>query len=107
MSTERQHEKIIAFVLYPGLTAFDLAGPLQAITQLSTIRPEIRPVVVGEQIAPMDTDAGVQLVPDATFAQVPHPYAMVVLGGGAPTRRAMSNQAIRDYIRTAAEAAAI
>ena len=107
MSAERHNEKTIAFVLYPGLTAFDLTGPLQVISQLAVAHPDIRPVVVGERIEPMDTDAGVQLVPDKTFAEVPRPYALVVPGGTRPTFKAMSNPAIRDYVRTAAETAEI
>jgi transcriptional regulator GlxA family with amidase domain len=107
MPTEGHNEKSIAFVLYPGLTAFDLAGPLQVISQLAVMHPEIQPVVVGERIEPMDTDAGVQMVPDKTFAEVLHPYALVVPGGTRPTFKAMSNQAIRDYVRTAAETAEI
>src|SRR5690242_14636543 len=102
-----QQQKTIAFVLYPGLTAFDLVGPLQVIAQVAMAHPEIRPVVVGERIAPMDTDAGVQLVPDKTFAEVPHPYALVVPGGTRPTLAAMSNAAIRRYVRTAAATAEI
>jgi transcriptional regulator GlxA family with amidase domain len=74
---------------------------------LALSHPEIRPVVVGERIEPMDTDAGVQMVPDMTFQEVPHPYALVVPGGTQPTFKAMSNQAIRDYVRTAAETAEI
>src|SRR5215211_2774676 len=97
------NEKTIAFVLYPGLTAFDLVGPLQVISQLAVTHPEIQPVVVGERIEPMDTDAGVQMVPDKTFAEVPHPFALVVPGGTQPTFKAMSNQAIRNYVRSAAE----
>lgn len=107
MLAEGQSEKTIAFVLYPGLTAFDLAGPLQVISQLAVVHPEIHPVVVGERIEPMDTDAGVQMVPDKTFVEVPHPYALVVPGGTRPTFEAMSNQAIRDYVRTAAETAEV
>jgi transcriptional regulator GlxA family with amidase domain len=102
-----QHEKTIAFILYPGLTAFDLVGPLQVISELAAAHPEIRPVVVGERIEPMDTDAGVQLVPEKTFAEVPHPDALVVPGGGKATRQAMSNPAIRSYVRKAAETAEI
>lgn len=107
MSTETHNEKTIAFVLYPGLTAFDLVGPLQVISQLSSTHPEIRPVVVGERVEPMDTDAGVQLVPDRTFEDVPHPYALVVPGGTRPTFKAMSNPAIRAYVRNAAETAEV
>ena len=107
MSTETPNEKTIAFVLYPGLTAFDLVGPLQVISQLSSTHTEIRPVVVGERVEPMDTDAGVQLVPDRTFEEVPHPFALVVPGGTRPTFKAMSNPAIRAYVRNAAETAEV
>src|SRR5919199_1841277 len=104
---ERQTEKTIAFVLYPGLTVFDLVGPLQVLSQLAALRPEIRPVVVGERMAPMVTDIGVPMVPDATFDEVLRPFAFVVPGGGLPTIRALSNAAIRHYVRTAAETAEI
>ncbi len=107
MSAEGHDEKTIAFVLYPGLTPFDLVGPLQVITQLAVTHPEIRPVVVGERIEPMATDIGAEMIPERTFEEVPHPYALVVPGGAQPTRKAMSNQAIRDYVRTAAETAEI
>lgn len=104
---QQPHEKVIAFVLYPGLTVFDLAGPLQVISRLAQTHPEFRPVVVAERIAPMATDAGVEVLPDRTFAQVPHPYALVVPGGTSATFRAMSDQALRAYVRTAAETAQI
>jgi hypothetical protein len=71
------------------------------VTQLAATHPEIRPVVVGERIVPMDTDAGVQLVPDKTFAEVPHPYVVVVPSGTEPTFEAISNAAVRRYVRTA------
>jgi len=107
MSPETRNEKTIAFVLYPGLTAFDLVGPLQVISQLADTHQEIRPVVVGERIEPMDTDAGVQLIPDRTFEDLPRPHALVVPGGTRPTFKAMSNRAIRDYVRSAAETAEV
>jgi transcriptional regulator GlxA family with amidase domain len=105
MSAQGQNEKTIAFVLYPGLTPFDLVGPLQVITQLARAHPEIRPVVVGERIEPMATDIGAEMIPERTFEEVPHPYALVVPGGTRPTFKAMSNRAIRDYVRSAAETA--
>jgi hypothetical protein len=39
MPTKEAGKKTIAFVLYPGLTVFDLAGPLQVLTTLGTIVP--------------------------------------------------------------------
>jgi transcriptional regulator GlxA family with amidase domain len=105
MNTQERDEKTIAFVLYPGLTAFDLSGPLQVMSELATMRPEIRPVVVGERIEPMDTDALVRMVPDRTFEEEPHPDVLVVPGGTRPTLLAMSDPEIRRYVRTAAETA--
>jgi transcriptional regulator GlxA family with amidase domain len=95
----------IAFVLYPGLTVFDLVGPLQVFSALSRIAPQFRPVVVAEQAGPVMTDIGVQMVPNATFADLPQPDAFFVPGGVTPTFKAMSNPAIRQYIRTAAHSA--
>jgi len=108
MATE-QNEKTIAFVLYPGLTVFDLAGPLQVLTALSAIAPEYRTVVVGERLEPMDTDIPeeMKMIPNKTFEEVPHPFAFIVPGGVMPTLRAMSNEAIRSYVRSAAETAEV
>jgi transcriptional regulator GlxA family with amidase domain len=100
-------DKTIAFLLYRGLTLLDLAGPLEVIAHVAAIRPGIRPVVVGERIEPMDTDAGIQMIPDKTFAEVPNPYALIVPGGTEPTLRAMTNPAIRAYVRAAAGTAEV
>jgi transcriptional regulator GlxA family with amidase domain len=43
------------------------------------------------------------LFPNKTFEEVPQPIAFIVPVGVMPTIRAMSNEAIRSYVRTAAE----
>jgi transcriptional regulator GlxA family with amidase domain len=107
MATEEQNQKTIAFVLYPGLTVFDLAGPLQIFTGVSELNPEYRTVVVGERVELMDTDIHVGMIPTHTFEEVPHPSVLIVPGGGVPTLRAMSNEAIRGYVSSAAETAEV
>ena len=109
MPTEQQDEKSIAFVLYPGLTVFDLVGPLQVLSGLSAIAPEYQTMVVAERVEPMDTDipGEMKVIPNKTFEEVPHPFAIIVPGGVTPTLRAMSNEAIRSYVRTAAETAEV
>ena len=101
--------KTIAFVLYPGLTVLDLTGPLQVLTTLSAIAPEYRTVVVAERVEPTDTDipGEMKVIPNNTFEEVPHPFAFIVPGGVTPTLRAMSNEAIRNYVRSAAETAEV
>jgi transcriptional regulator GlxA family with amidase domain len=94
-------------VLYPGLTVFDLAGALQIFTGVSELGPHYRVVVVAERVEPMDTDIHVKMIPTHSFAQVPHPSILLVPGGGVPTLRAMSNEAMRTYVRSAAETAEV
>lgn len=109
MAAEGQNEKTIAFVLYPGLTVFDLAGPLQVLTALGRIAPEYRTVVLAERLKPTATDipGALKVLPNATFAEVPHPFAFIVPGGAGPTLRALYNEAIRAYVRSAAETAEV
>jgi transcriptional regulator GlxA family with amidase domain len=95
MAAEEHNLKTIAFVLYPGLTVFDLAGPLQIFTGVSELAPQYQTVVVGERVEPMDTDIRVKMIPTHTFEEMPHPSVLLVPGGGVPTLRAMSNEAIR------------
>jgi transcriptional regulator GlxA family with amidase domain len=107
MSDNGSAQRTIALVLYPGLTALDLVGPLQVLTELERFVPQYRTVVVGARREPMGTDIGTRLLPDRTFAEVSHPYALVVPGGRIGTIRAMSNPEVRRYVRAAAASAEI
>jgi len=98
----KANAKDITFVIYPDLTVFDLVGPLQVISALSRIDPRFRPLVVAEHSGPVSTDIGVDMIPNATFDELPRPAGFVVPGGDTPTLNAMSNPAIRSYIRNAA-----
>jgi transcriptional regulator GlxA family with amidase domain len=107
MAPEEKDQKTIAFVLYPGLTVFDLVGPLRIFSGVSQLAPEYRTVVVGERVEPMYTDIRVKMIPTHAFEEVPHPSVLLVPGGRVPTLRAMSNEAIRSYVRSAAETAEV
>ena len=108
MSTDGQADaRVIALVQYPGMTVLDLVGPLQVLTTLELFAPQYRAVVVGERAEAMETDVGVRMSPDRTFAEVPHPYAVVVPGGRRATIRAMSDPVLREYVRTAAASAEV
>ena len=104
MATE---ERVIALVQYPGMTILDLVGPLQVLTTMELFEPRYRTVVVGERAEAVETDVGVRMTPGRTFAEVPHPYVVVVPGGRQATIRAMSDPVLRTYVRTAAASAEI
>jgi transcriptional regulator GlxA family with amidase domain len=102
---EEPSPKQVALGIYEGLTVLDLVGPLEVMTALSRVRPEFTPVVVAEKAIPVRSDSGLTFLPNASFEDVPAPDVLIVPGGGVPTLRAMSNPALRQYIRNAASTA--
>ena len=98
-------ERLIAFLIYPGLTVLDTVGPLQVLTMLQRLAPGYRCVTVWARREPVPTDAGVPVIPDRTFEEVPHPAIVLVPGGAMPTIRAMSDPLVRDYVQSTAASA--
>ena len=72
------------------------------ISALSRLDPRFRPLVVAEHSGPVSTDIGVDMVPNHSLDELPHPAGFVVPGGDTPTLNPMSNPAIRRYIRGSA-----
>jgi transcriptional regulator GlxA family with amidase domain len=93
-----KEKKTIAVVIYPGMTALDLVGTLEALMPLN-LRSPYRTVAVGERAEAMPTDTPLQLVPQRSFAEVPSPHALVV--PGAPTLDATRDAALIRYVQTA------
>ena len=101
-----REKRLIAFVVYPGVTPLDLVGPLTVLRDLKLGTP-YRTVVVGERLEALATDTSLHVTPARTFADVPAPYAVFVPGGGTATIRAMQDQALLSYLQQAAGSAEI
>ncbi|MFF5979445.1 DJ-1/PfpI family protein [Streptomyces olindensis] len=99
--------KTIAFVLYPGLTPLDLVGPLQVMAGMATVDPSFDVVVVGSDLAPVETDTLVKLTPTHTFDQVTEPFAVIVPGGTAGAFAALADESLLSWIRHVARTAEI
>ncbi|MQY08104.1 DJ-1/PfpI family protein [Actinomadura macrotermitis] len=99
--------KTFAFVLYPGLTALDLIGPLQVLGALQDFGLGVEAVTVAADLEPLGTDTSVRLAASHTFAQVPRPDGLIVPGGAAPTFAALADETLLGYVRTAAETAEV
>jgi transcriptional regulator GlxA family with amidase domain len=98
-------QKTLAFVVYPGLTPLDLVGPLQVLSALAQMDPSFGTVVVGATKDTVGTDTPLNVAPSHTFDEVPSPYAVLVPGGTVPTLRAMSDERLLAWLRTAAAGA--
>lgn len=106
-------DKIVAFVLYPGLTPLDLIGPLQVMSGLEVVegmfglRQRHHVVVVAESLDAVPTDTPVRIAATATLDEFPEPDVIVVPGGGAPTLRQLANPVLLDYLRKADRSAEV
>ena len=99
-------KRTVAFALYPGVTPLDLIGPLTPLRKVGLGWP-FRTIVVGARVEAMASDTPLRMVPAATFAEAPSPFAVIVPGGGAATVRAMQDEALLGYVRKAAETARV
>lgn len=67
----------IAILVYPQMTALDAVGPYEVLSRI----PNATVAWVAPHLEPVTTDAGLILVPTATFATCTQPTVLVVPGG--------------------------
>ena len=103
---KRKEQKLIAVVLYPGMTALDLVGSMEALIWFH-VRSPYRLVTVAEGIEPIQTDTPLKMVPNRAFWEVERPFGLLVPGGGAAALEAGRNETLRRYVQTAGESAAL
>ena len=87
----------VAFLLFPDVTQLDLTGPAQVLSWLGNARIDL----VARDRAPVATDAGFDLLPTATFAEVNRADILCVPGGFG-TVAAMEDAMTLDWVRVVA-----
>lgn len=100
----RKNKKMIAVVLYPGMTALDLVGSMEGLIWLH-VRSPYRLVTVAEHIEPIQTDTPLKVVPNEAFWEVERPFGLLVPGGGGAALAAVRNEVLRRYVQSAGESA--
>lgn len=83
----------IAFLLFPNVTQLDLTGPAQVLSRLGNAKIDL----VARTRDPVSTDAGFDLLPTATFADVAHADILCVPGGFG-TVAAMEDAETLDWV---------
>lgn len=100
-----KEKKQFAFVLYPGVRPLELIGALTVFAGSDRLGAPFTTVAVGGTTAPLASDTALRVLPSATFADVPRPHALVVPGSGSAAIRAMGDDELVAYVRSAAETA--
>jgi transcriptional regulator GlxA family with amidase domain len=91
--------KNIVFIVYPGLTLLDLAGPLQVLSGMCERSKEFSVAIVSKDGGGVDVDVPMKIVPGGSFDDFPNPSVVVVPGSEGPTVKAMGDNALLDYLR--------
>jgi transcriptional regulator GlxA family with amidase domain len=94
----------IAIVLYPGVTALDVVGSMEALVWLNVNSP-YRLVTVAADTTPVRTDTPLTLVPNRRFDEVPAPFGLLIPGGNDAAIAAGQDATLREYVRSAGERA--
>ena len=90
----------VGILIFPDVELLDFAGPYEAFTAVNYGGAEklFEVFTVAEQHEPLRSRAGVRIVPDYTFDDVPH-IDILVVPGGQGTRREINNPVVIDWIR--------
>ena len=89
-----QMNRTIGMVLFPGLTQLDLTGPYEVFSRL----PDTTILLLAAARAPVRTEKGMLLVPDAPFAEAP-PLDVLFVPGGPGIGGAMEDEAFMAFLR--------
>jgi transcriptional regulator GlxA family with amidase domain len=95
---------------FDGAEELDFVGPWEVFTASAMIHdrdggdPGDRVVLVAERAEPFRCGKGLQVVPDATFADHP-PLDVVLVPGGRGTRTEVDNPVLLDWLRAASASA--
>ena len=87
----------VGLVLFPNLTQLDLAGPYEVFSRL----PKTQVHLVAATLAPVRSERGLTIVPEATFERVP-PLDVLCVPGGPGVDAMMEDDAMLQFLRARA-----
>ena len=90
----------VGLVLFDGLTQLDLTGPYEVLARL----PDTRVHLVAASLAPVRSEWGMVIVPDATFDDAPSLDVLCVPGGWSVNAR-LADDALLTFLRERGERA--
>jgi transcriptional regulator GlxA family with amidase domain len=88
----------IGLLLFDDAEELDFAGPWEVLTVATMLKGEGRVVTIAEHDRPVRCAKGMRVLPDHTFADAPS-LDVVLVPGGAGTRREEDNPVLLEWLR--------
>jgi transcriptional regulator GlxA family with amidase domain len=96
----------IAFLVYPGVQALDLSGPLELFARATRLlrderrsHPGYAPMVVGTTEGPIAGSSGFRFLPDAIFPQVRSGVDTLLVVGGIGVDALLDQPTVLEWLR--------
>lgn len=102
----KNRKRQVVLVVYPGFSLLELVGA-QYVWALASMMSSFETIVVGSTKGFVESNTPLSLKVQKGFDEAPDPHVLIVIGGGEAAMRASADQALLDYVRGAAERAAI
>lgn len=99
LDTQRQFT--VGMLLFDGVTQLDLTGPYEVFARM----PNTRVHLIAASLAPVRTEWGMQITPDASFDSAP-PLDLLCVPGGWGVDARLEDETMLAFLRTRAERAA-
>ena len=81
---EQAEPRLVVMLVYPGVMAMDVFGPLEAFASANIIagRPLYRLAIAGMTTAPVETSLGLPIMPSVAFDDIEGPIDTLLVSGG-------------------------
>src|SRR5260370_20465886 len=81
---EPAEPRFVVMLVYPGVVAMDIFGPLEAFATANAIahRPLYRLAIAGMSMAPVDTSLGIRITPSVALTDIQEPIDTLLVSGG-------------------------
>src|SRR5260370_24662060 len=81
---EPAEPRFVVMLVYPGVVAMDIFGPLEAFATANAIahRPLYRLAIAGMSMAPVDTSLGIRITPSVAVTDIQEPIDTLLVSRG-------------------------
>lgn len=80
-------------LIYPGVTLLDMIGPATALSMFGSVQ------LVWKNREPIASDNGFLVTPNATLAEVPEHFDLLLIPGGPGKLAPLDDQEVLDFVR--------
>src|SRR3984893_15473519 len=99
--------RFVVVLVYPGVVAMDIFGPLEAFATASVIahRPLYRLAIAGMTMAPVDTSLGIRITPSVAVSDIKEPIDTLLVSGGYGQAEASCDERLLAWLKARGERA--